>query len=338
MARNPRLDQPGSWHHVINRGIARRSLFESDDDIRFFLACLARAVRRGQIEVHAWSILTTHFHLLVRSPVGELSSGMRRVQNAYVRRFNRGRRRDGPMVRGRFFSRLVSSDAYRAILVRYIDENPVKAGLAARPCEYPHGSAQAYSRPAGPPWLARGWVEDLISDLSGREDYDPARYAEALSTGLPDSTSRLVERRIRTPKVAHPPDPLDHLVNATPETVLRWLRRKARLADGSRPGLPVADPYSVRHAVSARRRRSPKWEIRRKRKARCAWEVLEAGLLRDLTAATFTEIAVRIRRSLPTATRLCGEHVEFLRLEGAYAKVAAEVTRGLLDPIAERIR
>ncbi len=79
MARNPRQDHPGSWHHVMNRGIARRSLFESRDDIRFFLACLARAVRRGQIEVHAWCILTTHFHLLVRSPGGELSAAMRRV-------------------------------------------------------------------------------------------------------------------------------------------------------------------------------------------------------------------------------------------------------------------
>ena len=104
MARQPRHDDPGSWHHVMNRALARRSLFETSEDIRFFLACVARAVRRGQIEVHAWCILTTHFHMLVRSPKGELSAAMRRIQNRYVRHFNRKRRRDGTLVRGRYRS------------------------------------------------------------------------------------------------------------------------------------------------------------------------------------------------------------------------------------------
>lgn len=68
----------------MNRGIARRTLFEGREDIRFFLSRLARSVRRGQLEIHAFCVLTTHFHLLVRSPVGELSTVMRQVQLDYV--------------------------------------------------------------------------------------------------------------------------------------------------------------------------------------------------------------------------------------------------------------
>jgi len=133
MTRRPREDEPGSWHHVTNRALARRSFFETRADIRMFLSGIARAVRRGQIEVHAWCVLTTHFHLLVRSPKGELSAAMQRIQNQYVRYFNRRRQRDGSLVRGRFFSRHVDSFTYRRTLVRYIDANPVAAGLCRDP-------------------------------------------------------------------------------------------------------------------------------------------------------------------------------------------------------------
>jgi REP element-mobilizing transposase RayT len=128
LARQPRVDQPGSWHHVINRGIAKRPLFESRSDVRFFLARLVRQIRLGRIEVHAYCFMTTHFHLLVRSPLGELSEAMRRVQNEHSRRFNRRKKRDGALIRGRFFSRPVRSLQYRRALVRYIDANPSAAG------------------------------------------------------------------------------------------------------------------------------------------------------------------------------------------------------------------
>ena len=92
----------------MNRGLARRTVFETRQDVRAFLARLALCVRRGELEVHAYCVLTTHYHLLVRSR-GKLSEGLRRVQNDYVRWFNRARRRDGPLFRGRFLSKHVGS-------------------------------------------------------------------------------------------------------------------------------------------------------------------------------------------------------------------------------------
>ncbi len=333
MARNPRWDPPGSWHHVMNRGIARRSLFECRGDIRYFLACLARAVRRGQIEVHAWCVLTTHFHLLVRSPTGELSAAMRRVQNAYVRRFNRARKRDGPMVRGRFRSKLVTSVVYRTALVRYIDANAVLARLAHDPCAYPFGSAQAYAQESGPPWLTRDWVEELVRVRLGLERYDGRLYPRAFAKGNASTSRYLVERRIASQNTAPQFDDLDDLIEGAPENVLRWLQRKAKLADGGSPGPPMSSPRSVRDRISRHREDSAEWTVRTNRKARCGWDVLEVGLLRDLTAATYREVVGAGPRSTFTAARLYAQHRELLRTDPEYAGVAASVARGLLDDL-----
>ena len=64
MVRSDRRDTEGSWHHVVNRGLARRTLFEDRTDYRRFLAWIARASRRGLVEVHAYSLLPNHLHLL----------------------------------------------------------------------------------------------------------------------------------------------------------------------------------------------------------------------------------------------------------------------------------
>jgi len=158
MGRPHRQDAPNSWHHVMNRGLARRTVFETRADSRTFQALLACGVRSGRIQVHAFTILTTHYHLLVRSLRGELSEAMRLIQNNYVRWFNRTRRRDGALFRGRFTSRPVDSDEYFTNLVRYIDHNPVAAGLCENPADYPHGSARHYAKERGPPWLERASV------------------------------------------------------------------------------------------------------------------------------------------------------------------------------------
>ena len=195
MPRNPRLDTPGSWHHVMNRGIARRSVFEGSADIRVFLACLARECRRGAIELHAYSILTTHFHLLIRSPRGELSLAMQRAQNRYVRYFNRSRRRDGPLFRGRFRSKPIDSLEYRKCVPVYIDANPVEAGIVRRSQDYPFGSRCRYEEAVGPPWLKRAWVESAIQSAARRGAVPPS-YEMVFFLDLQREPFELVERRL----------------------------------------------------------------------------------------------------------------------------------------------
>ena len=107
---------------MLNRALARRSVFEHRGDTRFFLSLLARAAHKHWLEVHAYTVLTNHFHLLVRSLDGRLSEAMGWIEYRYVRYFNRSRNRDGPLFRGRFTSLNVTTVPYWRTLIRYIDQ------------------------------------------------------------------------------------------------------------------------------------------------------------------------------------------------------------------------
>jgi len=324
MARRPRSDGAGAWHHLMNRGIARRTVFEGRGDIRFFLSRIARAVHDGRLEIHAFCVMTTHFHLLVRSPVGVLSEVMRQVQLDYVRRFNRSRRRDGPLFRGRFTSKPVTSLTYRRALVRYIDRNPVQAGLLPGAQAYPFGSARWYARERGPPWLCRSWVEEEVQAALGKGSYEPSDYGRVFARAM-DTDVRLVERRMLHAALV---DPLDDLVHAAPPRVLSWMRWKARLADGTDSGLPVADSSSVDRAVREARGRG--LEVLMRDDGADRLRRLHAGLLRDLCGDSLAEIASRIDRSVSTAADLCRRHAECLWSDEAYAQHAGRVAHAAI--------
>jgi REP element-mobilizing transposase RayT len=303
MLRLPRYDRPGRWFHVMNRGIARRSVFETECDVRYFLSRVARAVRRGELEVHAFCVMATHFHLLVRSPSGQLSEAMRRIQNEYVRYFNRTRRRDGPLLRGRFLSRPVMSLTYRSILVRYIDRNPVKVRLADAPWGYPHGSTSRYVSGKPPRWLCGDWI------MGGVEGTSDADYVGVWGRRPTAAERELVELRLTGQGLAE--DPLDDLVLATPARIRAWMVRKACLADETRPGVACVPASTVAHVVDGLKERGRMWRYRSPTgQRRDAWGIAAAGLLRDLSRLTKREIAERERISTAMVTRRIRAHVE----------------------------
>jgi REP element-mobilizing transposase RayT len=289
MARLSRKDLPGAWHHVVNRGIARRPVFENRACVRHFLACLARVVRRGDLEVHSYVFQATHYHLLVRSPTGRLSESMRLVQNRFVRWFNRRNRRDGPLFRGRFLSRPVESLRYRRILVRYIDQNPVLAGVVDSPEDYPHGSARHYAFESGPRWLERSWVERDALERTGAGEFSRLVYRRAFGEAIDAHEVHLVEARLE--HTSHEPDSLDDLVHATPASIGRWMQRKAALADGTRPGLPCIGAERVSAVCSRAAAAHPEWQIRCGANRIDVGEVLEVALLRDVAGLRWSEIS-----------------------------------------------
>ena len=328
MPRQQRNDEPGAWHHVMNRGLARRTLFESDRDTRKFLSLLARSVRAGRLEVHAYCVLTTHFHLLVRSPAGELSAVMQWVMNQYVRWFNRSRRRDGPLMRGRFMSKRAESSTYRRHLVRYIDFNAVDAGLVPIPALYPHGSARHYARRAGPPWLARSWIEYEIAEFFPGRPHGPSAYAALFGDPLPPALQHWIERRAQHPH--NPPDPLDELLACAPAKVFAWMRVKAELADGTQVGQPLCDAESVEAVLLEVQSSIGEWSIELERGRTSAWLMLRIGLRRLLCAATLREIAAATSLSTHAVWNFSRRHAASLLSDARYAATAAELTSAAL--------
>lgn len=311
MAQRNRDDHPGSWHHVMNRGIARRTVFENEQDVRAFLTALACEIRRGDIQVHAYSVMATHFHLLAHSPVGRLSAAMRRALNRYVRRFNRLRRRDGSLFRGRFRSRPIRSIRHRLAGLRYIDYNPVAARLVARAEDYPYGSARAYQLDDRPPWLATWWIDRLLD--RGRADFAYSSVVRPPSVAL----RRFVENRLALPAAAD--DPLDDLVRAAHPTVASWMLRKAELADQTKPGIQLCDPETVLELVPSAMSVDGDIRLRDDRGyAKDAATLMHAGLLRDVAGLTYSQIVGRLGRTIPFWNRMYQAHARAMKSSSDY--------------------
>lgn len=314
-------DAPGVWHHVMHRGIARRTVFESERDVRFFLSRLAYAVRARWIEIHVYSVMTTHFHLLVRSGEPGLAHAMARVLNAYVRWFNRSRQRDGALFRGRYCSHIVDSIEYRRTVVRYIDANAVQARIAALPALHPHSSAARYARPAGPIWLTRTWIESEVCRAHAAHAYDPRAYAATFGDDVGPGLTRLVEQRVE--REAWTSDPLADLLDAAPDRVLEWMRRKASLADGVPVDMPVCDAAELLQLVAQARTRRPTCRVPTSRASACAWELLQVALARELCACSWAEVGNLVGSSERSAMRSYALHVRAIHEFEEYASTAA---------------
>ena len=326
----PRGDHPGAWHHVTNRGLARRPAFEGRSDVRAFLALIAIRVREGQIELHAFSILTTHFHLLIRSTKGELSDAMMWIENRYVKYFNRLRDRDGSLFRSRFRSRMIDTEEYWFNAIRYIDANPVAAGLCATSAGYEFGSAGMYCGGRAAPWLERSAVERTVARLSRGRAYDARDYERLFGSRLDPDEAWILERRLEHGMANRGGDERgNELLQLAPAHVLEWLRDRAELADGGAIGMTLAAPAQVEQVVRAHTVVDPGWCCRRAPKGTRAWRTLEIGLLRWLCGLSLQEIADRTGVSRSGVWLHCRRHLEWLAADPLYAERATGVVGGL---------
>ena len=165
MARPPRLDFPGAWHHVLNRGRRREPTFADDGDCTLFLEVLEATVERFGVQVHAYALMPNHYHLLLRSVRGNLSRAMGHLGGVYTQRANERHGWDGPMFRGRFRSQLIDDETHLRHLLAYLHLNPVAAHLVSRPDEPSWTSHRTYlGLEPVPPFLC---TAPLLDDLGG---------------------------------------------------------------------------------------------------------------------------------------------------------------------------
>jgi putative transposase len=141
MARLPRFVIPGQPQHVIVRGNNRTEIFCADANYQFYLEKLQLACEKHDCDIHAYVLMTNHVHLLI-TPHAEqsLSKALQMVGRYYVQYFNYCYQRTGTLWEGRYKATLVDSESYLLTCMRYIELNPVRAGMMKHPADYPWSS------------------------------------------------------------------------------------------------------------------------------------------------------------------------------------------------------
>ena len=172
MARPLRIEYPGAWYHVMNRGAGRRSIFKNNTQRCYFLSLLADTHDRFNAEWHAYCLMGNHYHLLLRTPEANLQRIMRHLNGLYTQFFNRSERKDGPLFRGRYKAILVDAQSYWLQLSRYVHRNPLEAKLCKSLRQYQWSSYRAYiGIEKVPPWLTTGYILNAIGTRNVYERY-----------------------------------------------------------------------------------------------------------------------------------------------------------------------
>ena len=186
MPRPPRLELPGVPQHVRQRGNNGAACFFGDADRRFYLKCLAESATRRGCEIHAYVLMTNHVHLLVTpSGPGAIGEMMQDLGRRYVRIINSIHRRTGTLWEGRFRSSLVDSESYLLTCHRYIELNPVRAGLVSDPASYPWSSHLHYAADRSDGVITEHPVYvGLAASRSDRQAAYRSLFAASLDAGL----------------------------------------------------------------------------------------------------------------------------------------------------------
>lgn len=182
MARLPRLTVPGYPHHLIQRGNNRQAIFASTADYETLLGMLAENALRFEVELHAYVLMSNHFHLLATPTTQSgLPLMMQSVGRQYVRYFNQRQGRSGTLWEGRYRSTLIQADRYLLACMVYMDLNPVRAAIAGAAGDYPWSSHAHYSGRLHQKILTS---HPLVWSLGNTPFAREAAYSEMVATGI----------------------------------------------------------------------------------------------------------------------------------------------------------
>jgi len=221
MPRQPRLDAPGTLHHVIGRGIERTQLFRNDPDRADFVARIATLATQGALAVYAWILMPNHVHLLVRTGPSPLFRSMKRLLTGYVVNFNRRYRRVGHLLQNRYKSIVVEDEPYLLEVTRYIHLNPLRGGLVADLAALRRYPWTGHATLLG--GVARPWqdTQTILSQFGPTRRRATAAYQAFVAAGIPQGRrpdlvggglvrslggwAQVVARRRKDPPIASDP-------------------------------------------------------------------------------------------------------------------------------------
>ncbi|MCW8963532.1 MAG: transposase [Gammaproteobacteria bacterium] len=181
MTRPLRIEYAGALYHVTSRGDRQEAVFLDDRDRAGFLAILGQVQTDYNWYIHAYCLMDNHYHLLIETPDGNLSRGMRQLNGRYTQTSNRTHRRVGHVFQGRYKAILVQKETYLLELARYIVLNPVRASMVRTAKDWPWSS---YRQTAGyrqaAPWLTTEW---LLAAFGKRLTHAQKKYRQFVAEG-----------------------------------------------------------------------------------------------------------------------------------------------------------
>jgi len=195
MPRPLRPIERGLIYHVINRGNNRQRVFTKDADFTAFLAAIGDLKERRPFELYGYCLLSNHFHLLIRATETSISRIMQSLLVSHTQRYHKHHRSGGHVWQGRFKSPVIQNDEHLLTVLRYIEANPLRAGLVARADEYRWSSYGAHGL---------GEANELLDRLSTYEELSPQpaarqrKWAELVHRPIAEATLLAVRRSAAT--------------------------------------------------------------------------------------------------------------------------------------------
>ena len=147
MPRKPRRQSSTGYYHAMTRGNSKENVFQNDNHKKLYIKIINEMASEEEVEIAAYCIMSNHVHLLVKADMESLIKFFRRVNVKYAGNYNLFNGRVGHVFQDRFKSEPVEDDTYLVQVVRYIHNNPVKAGIVSSPGEYQWSSYIEYTGP-----------------------------------------------------------------------------------------------------------------------------------------------------------------------------------------------
>jgi putative transposase len=182
MARPLRIEYDGALYHITSRGNEKNAIFRGEEDRRNFLDTLQKVNERYNWICHAYCLMNNHYHMIIETPDGNLSKGMRQLNGVYTQLFNRRHRRVGHVFQGRYKAILIDKESYLLDVSRYVVLNPVRAKAAKRPEEWEWSSYRGTAGMGKPHECSTpDWV---LEQFGTKRRQAQKRYREFVAAGI----------------------------------------------------------------------------------------------------------------------------------------------------------
>ena len=182
MARPLRIEYDGALYHVTSRGNERKLVFKDDTDRNIFLDTLHKVTQRYNWLCHAYCLMNNHYHLVIETPDGNLSKGMRQLNGVYTQTFNKRHKRVGHIFQGRYKAILIQKESHLLEVCRYVVLNPVRAKTVTGAKEWRWSSYRATCGIDKPhPCLTTDWI---LGKFAKQKRTAEKKYKEFVEAGI----------------------------------------------------------------------------------------------------------------------------------------------------------